>query len=106
MRAQGFLATIAVAGAVAVLPMGTANAAPVAATGTVIVFSTEFQQLDRYENPTGCISMPPLAHIVVNLTNRSLSAYALPGCAGPPVFAIRPNYGVHTAGFGSVRVDS
>jgi hypothetical protein len=77
---------------------------PPASQDKVIIFSTEFQPLSEIDHPTGCIQMPVLAHIVVNLTGKPMTAYAFPSCAGPQIWTVKPGFGVHTAGFGSVKV--
>ncbi|HWE88244.1 MAG TPA: hypothetical protein VG317_02120 [Pseudonocardiaceae bacterium] len=100
------LTVLGVTCALAAMMGGSASAAepkPVA-TDKIIIFSTEFQPLDQYENPSGCLQMPPLAHIIVNLTDKPVTAYGFPGCVGPSIFTVKPGFGIHTAGFGSVRV--
>jgi hypothetical protein len=100
------LTVLGVTCALAVTVGGAASAAEPkpASTGKIIIFSTEFQPLDQYKDPSGCLQMPALAHIIVNLTDRDVTAYGFPGCVGPSIFTVKPGFGIHTAGFGSVRV--
>ncbi|WP_042421426.1 hypothetical protein [Streptacidiphilus anmyonensis] len=85
-----------------------AGAPAQAATGQVVVFSTELQPLDVYQNPTGCVKLPLLAHVLDNLTDQSIRVYADPNCTVPAtlpdangVGSLPPNHGSHVTGIGS-----
>lgn len=67
-----------------------------AATGDVTVFSTEFQPLAVYHDPTGCIKLPALAHVLVNQSSGDVRIYADPLCLTPSL-TIHPGYGSHVA---------
>lgn len=65
-----------------------------ASTGTVTVFSTEFQQVNTWENPSGCHLLPLGAHVLINQTDQPVSIYADPFCATPSL-TVQPGYGSH-----------
>lgn len=67
-----------------------------AATGEVVVFTTEFEDLLRYPDPAsgGCAALPPTAHVLVNLTDADVSMHAGRGCLGPGV-TVAPDRGWH-----------
>ncbi len=67
-----------------------------AATGEVVVFSTEFVDLVRYPDAASgsCTVLPPTAHVLVNLTDAEVSMHAGRGCFGPGV-PVAPNRGWH-----------
>jgi hypothetical protein len=44
--------------------------------------------------------MPPLAHVIDNLTDQPIRIYTLPNCWGP-YLEIQPGYGSHIHGAGS-----
>ncbi|WP_026122345.1 DOMON domain-containing protein [Nocardiopsis halotolerans] len=74
-----------------------AGAAPAsAATGEVVVFTTEFEELRHYPNPPSgsCHQLPATAHVLVNLTDADVSMHAGPGCLGPGV-VVAPDRGWH-----------
>ncbi|MCP3011763.1 hypothetical protein NGM33_00360 [Nocardiopsis dassonvillei] len=74
-----------------------AGAAPAhAATGEVVVFTTEFEELRRYpEPPSGtCQRLPETAHVLVNLTDADVRMHAGTTCFGPSV-PVSPNHGWH-----------
>ncbi|WP_285738937.1 hypothetical protein [Kitasatospora phosalacinea] len=74
-----------------------APAAPRAASGDVVVFSTEAQPLDVYRDPAGCQQLPTLAHVLANQTDRPVKVYGNPFCLGPSV-VVQPGYGTHVPG--------
>ncbi len=74
-----------------------APAAPRAAVGDVVVFSTEAQPLDTYTDPVGCHQLPSLSHVLTNQTDRPVKVYGNPFCLGPSV-AVQPGYGTHVPG--------
>ncbi|GLW55734.1 hypothetical protein Kpho01_37450 [Kitasatospora phosalacinea] len=74
-----------------------APAAARAASGDVVVFSTEAQPLDVYRDPAGCQQLPGLAHVLANQTDRPVKVYGNPFCLGPSVVA-QPGYGTHVPG--------
>ncbi|MGS2647758.1 hypothetical protein [Streptosporangium sp. LJ11] len=81
-------------GAVAALALlGTATAAQ-AATGQVVVFSTEFQELTTWNDPTGCHTLPLGAHQLNNQTDGDIQVYNDPLCL-TPVLTVKPGYGSH-----------
>ncbi|GGT33772.1 hypothetical protein ACFFV7_49140 [Nonomuraea spiralis] len=73
----------------------TAAALPAqAATGQVVVFSTEFQPLDVYDNPTRCTKLPLAAHTLNNQTDGDVTLYGDPMCMRA-VVTVRPGHGSH-----------
>ncbi|MBF9069250.1 hypothetical protein [Streptacidiphilus fuscans] len=100
-----------IAGALAAFTalVGLAAGPAQAATGQVVVFSTELQPLDIYQNPTGCQKLPPLSHVVDNLTDSTIRVYADPFCtipaslpgSGGGVGTLAAGYGTHVSGVGS-----
>ncbi|WP_306371008.1 hypothetical protein [Nocardiopsis sp. CC223A] len=73
------------------------GAAPAhAATGEVVVFTTEFEDLLRYPDPVSgsCTALPPTAHVLVNLTDAEVSMHAGRGCFGPGA-VVAPDRGWH-----------
>ncbi|MFC5187532.1 hypothetical protein [Actinomadura harenae] len=102
MKSRLALVSVAAVG-VAVGPLATAVPA-LANTGDVVVYSTEFQQLDVQSNPTGCHQMAPLAHEINNRTDGDIKLYAFPGCVGPVAWTLKPGFGTHVAGIGSYGV--
>ncbi|MGH3693816.1 MAG: hypothetical protein ACRDRX_07485 [Pseudonocardiaceae bacterium] len=89
-RTRTMLVTLTVA---SLLSMGAPHAS--AAEGKVLVFTIELAAATVYDNPTGCIAFPPLAHIVVNQTNADIKIYAGPSCFGFPLVTAKPGYGGH-----------
>ncbi|MEU6413255.1 hypothetical protein [Microbispora sp. NPDC046933] len=76
-----------------------------AATGEVVVFSTEFQPLGIYTDPTGCTKLPIAAHSLDNQTDAPVVVYADPFCLIPGI-TVQPGYGAHlTPGSGSFSVN-
>ncbi|WP_414942741.1 hypothetical protein [Amycolatopsis sp. cmx-11-51] len=65
-----------------------------AATGNVVVFSTELERLETYENPEGCTKLAPSAHVLANLTSSKLVVHGDPLCLTPGV-TVDPGYGSH-----------
>ncbi|MBB6121226.1 hypothetical protein [Nocardiopsis algeriensis] len=73
------------------------GAAPAyAATGEVVVFTTEFENLRHYQNPASgsCHPLPATAHVLVNLTDTDVHLHAGRGCLGPGV-TVAPDRGWH-----------
>jgi hypothetical protein len=87
--------------------VGLAAAPAHAATGQVVVFSTEVQPLEVHQDPSGCHQLPPLAHVIDNLTDATIKVYADPFCTIPATLPISgigelpPGYGTHVTGVGS-----
>jgi hypothetical protein len=87
--------------------VGVAAAPAQAATGQVVVYSSQFQPLDVYRDPKGCNQLPPFAHVLDNLTDSTITVYADPWCTVP--FAedglsfgrLAAGYGTHVTGAGS-----
>jgi hypothetical protein len=74
-----------------------------AATGRVVVFSTEFTPVKVYEDPNGCNKLPSDSHVLVNLTGAKVVVHGDPLCLSPgPV--VEPEYGSHVSGSGSFSV--
>ncbi|MEV6824963.1 hypothetical protein [Amycolatopsis sp. NPDC051102] len=81
-----------------------AFAEPTTANGRVVVFSTELQELDRWEDPAGCQKLPAAAHVLINETDEVVNTYSDPLCLTPSV-SVQPEYGTHVApGTGSFSV--
>lgn len=99
MRLTTPLAALATAAAVATVGLAAAPA-QAAATGQVVVFSTEFQPLDVYTDPDGCHKLPITSHVVDNLTDQPIKIYGDPFCLTPGL-TIAPGYGSHVSGVGS-----
>jgi hypothetical protein len=90
--------------ALAIAAGSAASADPVAATGRVVVFSTELQELDIAENPEGCRKLPVAAHVLINETDTVVNTYGDPLCLVPNL-SVQPGYGAHVApGTGSFSV--
>ncbi len=93
--------------AAALATLGLAAAPAQAATGQVVVFSTEVQPLQVFQDPTGCHRLPPLAHVLDNLTDQQIKVYADPFCTIPATLptsgigVLAPGYGTHVSGVGS-----
>lgn len=88
---------VPLAAACAVLGLaGPAQAAPAqdASTGQVVVFSTEFQPLDVYENPEGCHKLPLAGHVLSNMTDKPVKVYGDPFCMTPSLH-VPPGHGSH-----------
>jgi hypothetical protein len=98
MEAIGMRALVSAAAALAVAVGGTVTgAAPAyAATGEVVVFTTEFENLRHYPDPPSgsCHRLPETAHVLVNLTDANVRMHAGPGCFGPGV-VVAPDRGWH-----------
>lgn len=100
MRRIPVLVALGVAG----LLMAATTAPAQAATGQVVVFSTEVSPLKTYENPEGCYSFPSFAHVLNNQTDAPVQLHADPFCATPGV-TILPGFGMHVPeGYGSFSV--
>ncbi|UQS24743.1 MULTISPECIES: hypothetical protein [Amycolatopsis] len=88
------MAAAAVALAIPAVISGAGTAA--AATGRVVVFETEFQQLTVYEDPSGCHKLPVASHVLVNLTDATVRTYGDPLCLTPSLI-VQPGFGTHVA---------
>jgi hypothetical protein len=66
-----------------------------AATGEVVVFSTEVVALDVHEDPDGCYALPEGAHVLANRTDRPVKVYGTPKCFGIPLLSVEANRGSH-----------
>ena len=81
-----------------------AFAEPAAATGRVVVFSTELQELTTWEDPEGCRKLPAAAHVLINETDEVVTTYGDPLCLTPGA-SVPPEHGTHVApGTGSFSV--
>ncbi|GAA0823688.1 hypothetical protein ACFQVD_03335 [Streptosporangium amethystogenes subsp. fukuiense] len=75
-----------------------------AATGEVVVFEVEPIPLKVYTDPSGCVKLPPAAHVLINQTDKPVRTYSDPLCLGPSL-TVQPGYGTHVApGSGSFSV--
>jgi hypothetical protein len=73
------------------------GAAPAhAATGEVVVFTTEFEDVVRYTDPASgsCVRLPVTAHVLVNLSDTDVRLHAGTWCGGPGV-TVEPERGWH-----------
>ncbi|NML52613.1 hypothetical protein HHL19_17650 [Streptomyces sp. R302] len=93
MRTRAVLVALVAASAV----FGLTGSAQAAASGDVVVFSTELQPLDVYRDPVGCRQLPVAAHVLNNQTDGPVRIYGNPFCLGPSV-VVQPGYGVHVPG--------
>lgn len=66
------------------------------AKGVVLVFEHEFTSTTRFVNPSGCIKLPSLAHVLTNQTDASIRVYADPLCLTSSV-VVPPGNGSHLA---------
>ncbi|MFC3453797.1 hypothetical protein [Amycolatopsis speibonae] len=78
------------AGALMIVP----NPPAQASAGEVVVFSTEFTQLDTYRNPVGCKKLSITAHVLANQTSSDVVVHGDPLCLTPGL-TVRPGYGSH-----------
>ncbi|WP_255949956.1 hypothetical protein [Streptomyces odontomachi] len=100
MRRFATLMALGVAG----LMMGVTATPAQAATGQVVVFSTEVTPLKTYENPEGCYSFPLFAHVLNNQTDATVMIHPDPFC-GAPGMVVLPGFGMHVPeGYGSFSV--
>lgn len=89
--------------------VGMAAAPAQAASGQVVVYSTQLRPLDVYKDPRGCIKLPVDAHVLDNLTDSTITVYADPFCTIPltenalTLGQLKPGYGTHVSGAGSFR---
>ncbi|HEX2133593.1 MAG TPA: hypothetical protein VHH15_18775 [Actinophytocola sp.] len=102
LLAAGFATALA-----AILLAGSPASADAAkAQGNVTVFSTEFTELDVWENPSGCQKLPIAAHVLVNQTDQPVEIYGDPLCLTPSL-TVQPGFGSHVApGSGSFSADA
>lgn len=66
------------------------------ANGTVLVFEHEFTSTTRYEDPSGCLKLPPAAHVLTNHADTSIRVYTDPLCVTPSI-TVPPGHGSHLA---------
>ncbi|GAB3439319.1 hypothetical protein [Actinophytocola sediminis] len=66
------------------------------ATGSVLVFEHELASTTRFDDPTGCVKLPPTAHLLTNLTDADIRVYADPFCLTPSL-VVPPGTGAHLA---------
>ncbi|MCC9310005.1 hypothetical protein LN042_23520 [Kitasatospora sp. RB6PN24] len=89
--------------------VGMAAAPAQAASGQVVVYSTQFRPLDVYQDPHGCKKLPLDTHVVFNMTNSPIKVYADPFCTIPitedptTVGTLEPGHGSHAGGAGSFK---
>lgn len=79
-----------------VAPIAAGSPASAEPAGQVTVFSTEFQELDTWENPEGCQKLPLAAHVLINQTDGPVHTYGDPLCLVPNL-TVQPGYGAHVA---------
>ncbi|MPZ65444.1 MAG: hypothetical protein GEU83_07965 [Pseudonocardiaceae bacterium] len=72
------------------------EAAPPSMTGQLVIFEHELAPLTSFNDPNRCNNAPPLAHLIVNLTDDDIVLYADDRCAVPLV-TVKPGYGSHVA---------
>ncbi|WP_062353026.1 hypothetical protein [Herbidospora yilanensis] len=98
----GFIVLAAASSVVSVL------GAPIpahAATGQVVVFSTEFTPLSIYSDPAGCHRLPLASHQLNNQTDMPVRVYLDPFCMTQSI-TIQPGHGSHVPPLtGSFSVD-
>ncbi|PYC73885.1 hypothetical protein C7C46_24945 [Streptomyces tateyamensis] len=88
---------------------GVAAAPAQAATGQVVVYSTQLEPLTVYQDPQGCTQLPPFAHVLNNQTDATVTVYADRWCTLPftenalTLGQLAPGYGTHVTGAGSFR---
>ncbi|GAA1760319.1 hypothetical protein [Streptomonospora arabica] len=86
------ISAAALSGALVLAMAGTAQAA----TGRVVVYKSELQALETYDNPPdgACYALPGTAHVLLNQTDSEVTIHATPNCMLPGV-AVQPNHGWH-----------
>ncbi|MFD7711412.1 hypothetical protein ACFV6E_02755 [Streptomyces sp. NPDC059785] len=82
--------------AAAMVAIGVGSVPAHASTGKVYVFGTELEQVTTYENPSGCVKLPPTAHVLINETDAPVQIYGDPFCMTPSL-SVQPGYGSHVA---------
>ncbi|WP_235965771.1 hypothetical protein [Herbidospora solisilvae] len=85
----GFIVVVAAGSVMSVL------GAPIpahAATGQVVVFSTEFTPLSIYNDPEGCHKLPLASTQLNNQTDRPVRVYLDPFCLTPSI-TVQPGHG-------------
>ncbi|MFC9938451.1 hypothetical protein [Nocardiopsis alba] len=67
-----------------------------AATGEVVVFKTELEDLERYTDPAsgGCHRLPATAHVLFNMTDTEVRIHPGTTCFAPGV-PVAPDRGWH-----------
>jgi hypothetical protein len=78
--------------------MGASAFPAYADTGEVTIFFNEFVPLKTYEQPQGCHTLPPGAHVLNNQTDYPVRIYADPLCLSPSL-TVQPGYGSHISPF-------
>lgn len=87
-----------------VCAMGVTATPAHAATGEVVIFSTEFNPLTTHTDPRGCHALPPFAHVLINQTDEPVTIHGDPLCLTPGI-TVQPGYGIHVpGGIGSFSV--
>lgn len=71
-----------------------APAASAATSDQVLIFSTEFEPVTKYESPSGCHRAPATAHVLVNDTAGPVRVYGDPFCLTPSL-VVQPGHGTH-----------
>lgn len=81
-------------------------------SGSVVVFSSEFQELAIYPKGSGggCHNLPITSHVLDNLTDANVTVYADPFCtipaalpSGGSIGQVAPGYGTHVSNVGSFK---
>ncbi|KOX12398.1 hypothetical protein [Nocardiopsis sp. NRRL B-16309] len=93
MKLLGSLVAAFAAAAAAVL----VSAVPAqAATGEIVVFTTELEEVTTYQDPESgsCRHLPLTAHVVINQTDSDVFIHANAFCFGPGVL-VAPDRGWH-----------
>lgn len=85
------------------------SAAPKSSNGEVEVFVLDkLVPVKKFQNPSGCYSLPPGTHVVINDTDSIIQLHATPNCMDSPVdpsVDLEPGYGAHELPvFGSFSV--
>ncbi|TQF07644.1 hypothetical protein E6W39_29405 [Kitasatospora acidiphila] len=89
--------------------VGMAAAPAQAASGQVVVYSTQLRPLDVYKDPHGCTKLPLDAHVLDNLTDSTITVYTDPYCTFPltenalTLGQLKPGHGTHVSGTGSFK---
>ncbi|WP_245614530.1 hypothetical protein [Actinokineospora inagensis] len=90
----------------AALPAAAAEPPADTTVDQVVVFQMEFTPVTVYKHPTGCHTLPPLSHVLINQTDRVVTIYFDPLCVFPifPVHNLVPGDGTHVSPVGSFSV--
>lgn len=60
----------------------------------VLVFEHEFTSTTRFENPSGCVKLPPAGHLLANMTGSDVKLYVDPFCMTFSM-VVPSGYGAH-----------